>query len=198
MGLRVVDERGAPVRFRASAVRNLVRLADLQPLILHGVGMVTMILHPRSQRLGDIAAGTLVIRDRRAVTPTPLAAPVMVHGVHNLGQIHNGQTIHTVHTVHDRTPYPPPGWGPVRPGRIPRPSPNAGGGPLWDLSAVSDAEADVVRQFLMRRWTLRSDARAHLAARLVERIAPRIPGVAPGAPAEWLLEHVALSLDARR
>lgn len=187
MGLRVVDERGGPVRFRASAIRNLVRIADLLPGV-YGIGMVTIVLHPRSQRLGDIAAGTLVVRDRRSVTPTPLAAPAMLHG---------------------HTPYPPAGWVPscpdrgapvgwtptswAGPGRV------AGAqGPLWDLSAVSDAEADVVRQFLLRRWKLRSDARAHLAAGLVDRIAPRIPGVAPGTPPEWLLEHVALSLDARR
>ncbi len=185
MGLRVVDEQGGPVRFRASAIRNLVRIADLLPG-LYGIGMVTIVLHPRSQRLGDIAAGTLVVRDRRAVTPTPLAAPAILHG---------------------HTPYPPAGWVPSRPGGGAPLGWSAGsgpggaagaGGPLWDLSAVSDAEADVVRQFLMRRWKLRADARAHLAAGLVERIAPRIPGVAPGTPSEWLLEHVALSLDARR
>jgi uncharacterized RDD family membrane protein YckC len=177
LGLRVVDERGGPIRFRASAIRNLVRLADLQPIFSYGVGMTAIVLHPRSQRLGDVAAGTLVIRDRRSVTPTPLAALALVHA---------------------QTPYPPTGWGPFRHRPPAAPSAPAGVGPLWDLSAVSDAEADVVRQFLMRRWTLRHDARQHLATGLASRIAPRIPGLTPGAPPEWLLENLALALDARR
>jgi uncharacterized RDD family membrane protein YckC len=62
-GLRVVTRTGAPVTFLPSAVRNLVRLVDFLPW-LYGVGVIAMLFSPRNQRLGDMAAGTLVVRER--------------------------------------------------------------------------------------------------------------------------------------
>jgi uncharacterized RDD family membrane protein YckC len=70
-GLRVVRLGGEPVGFLTSAVRNLLRLVDMQPGVLYAVGTVTILFSRRNQRLGDLAAGTLVVRERRA----PLAAP---------------------------------------------------------------------------------------------------------------------------
>jgi uncharacterized RDD family membrane protein YckC len=62
-GIRVVRSGGEPVDFRASAVRNLVRLVD-GLLTMYMGGVVAILLSRRNQRLGDVAAGTLVIRDR--------------------------------------------------------------------------------------------------------------------------------------
>lgn len=62
-GIRVVDRDGAPVPFLRSAVRNVVRLVDFLPFA-YGAGLVTMIATQHAQRLGDLAAGTLVVRDR--------------------------------------------------------------------------------------------------------------------------------------
>jgi hypothetical protein len=70
-GLRVVRLGGEPVGFMGSAVRNLLRLIDMQPGILYAVGAVTILFSRRNQRLGDLAAGTLVVRERRAPLPTP-------------------------------------------------------------------------------------------------------------------------------
>lgn len=64
MRIRVVQEGGFPVTFRAAAVRNLLRLIDMQPGVAWGVAGLSMMLHPRTKRLGDIAAGTVVVRDR--------------------------------------------------------------------------------------------------------------------------------------
>lgn len=64
MRIRVVQDGGYPMSFRAAAVRNLVRLIDIQPGFTCGVGGIVMMLHPRTKRLGDLAAGTVVIRDR--------------------------------------------------------------------------------------------------------------------------------------
>jgi len=61
LGLQVVDEHGLRITFAQIAARNLLRLADCLPL-LYLVGGVVCILSRRSQRLGDIAAGTVVIR----------------------------------------------------------------------------------------------------------------------------------------
>jgi len=63
--LRVVRERGTPVDLPASAIRNLLRLIDLLPAA-YLLGLVSILLTKRNQRLGDLAAGTLVIRDAHA------------------------------------------------------------------------------------------------------------------------------------
>jgi uncharacterized RDD family membrane protein YckC len=62
-GLRVVRTGGRPVDFVSSAIRNVVRLVDFLPL-LYGVGMLVVMLTRNNQRLGDLAAGTLVVRER--------------------------------------------------------------------------------------------------------------------------------------
>ena len=72
LGLRVVTKEGAPVRFRHAAIRGLLGLVDF--LILGGFLAVVFILFTRdNQRLGDLVAGTLVLRERSA-----LAAPAPV------------------------------------------------------------------------------------------------------------------------
>jgi uncharacterized RDD family membrane protein YckC len=60
--LRVVRERGTPVDLPASAIRNLLRFIDILPTA-YLVGLVSILVTQRNQRLGDLAAGTLVIRD---------------------------------------------------------------------------------------------------------------------------------------
>jgi uncharacterized RDD family membrane protein YckC len=60
--LRVVRERGTPVDLPASAIRNLLRFIDFLPTA-YLVGLISILLTRRNQRLGDLAAGTLVIRD---------------------------------------------------------------------------------------------------------------------------------------
>lgn len=64
MGIRVVHDGGYPVTLRGAAVRNLMRILDIQPAPSFAVGGLTMMLHPQTKRLGDLAAGTVVVRDR--------------------------------------------------------------------------------------------------------------------------------------
>ncbi len=59
--LRVVDEGGHRLHFSQIAVRNLLRFVDSLP-VFYFVGGVTALLNSRAQRLGDIAAGTIVVR----------------------------------------------------------------------------------------------------------------------------------------
>jgi uncharacterized RDD family membrane protein YckC len=72
--LRVVRARGTPVDLPASAIRNLLRLIDWLPAA-YLVGLVSILLTKRNQRLGDLAAGTLVIRDATARRVAAAAAP---------------------------------------------------------------------------------------------------------------------------
>ena len=63
MGSRVIQVTGHGITLRESAIRNLLRVADfLPPPYLLGALMVA--LHPRARRLGDLVAGTVVVRDR--------------------------------------------------------------------------------------------------------------------------------------
>lgn len=63
LGLRVVADTGQPAGIGAAAIRNLLRPADfLPPPYLLGALLVG--LHPRAKRLGDLVAGTVVVRDR--------------------------------------------------------------------------------------------------------------------------------------
>lgn len=64
-GLRVVRSGGDPVGFITSAIRNVLRLVDFLPFA-YVVGAVSILVTGRNQRLGDVAAGTLVVRDRVA------------------------------------------------------------------------------------------------------------------------------------
>jgi uncharacterized RDD family membrane protein YckC len=66
-GLRVVMEGGEPVGLRASSVRNLVRLIEGLPLS-YVPAIISILATRRNQRLGDLAANTLVVRE-------PLAKP---------------------------------------------------------------------------------------------------------------------------
>jgi uncharacterized RDD family membrane protein YckC len=63
-GIRVVNVDGSPARFAAIVVRNLLRLVDLLPGT-YGVAFVSIFVTKRHQRLGDMAAGTIVIRERK-------------------------------------------------------------------------------------------------------------------------------------
>jgi len=65
LGIRVVMETGHAVTPTAATVRNLVRLLDCYfPLLPLLPGLVMIFLHRRNQRFGDLAAGTVVVRDR--------------------------------------------------------------------------------------------------------------------------------------
>src|SRR5215469_2169106 len=63
-GIRVIKETGRAINAFEAITRNLVRIIDFIPGI-YAVGIVTMLLNSRNQRLGDFAAGTLVIHDRK-------------------------------------------------------------------------------------------------------------------------------------
>ena len=70
LGIRVVQDGGYSVSFGASASRNLVRFVDMQPALLYGVGLVSVVISKSGKRLGDIVAGTLVVREQRALVST--------------------------------------------------------------------------------------------------------------------------------
>lgn len=67
LGLRVIRSDGTPIGPSEAVIRNLVRIVDFLPLY-YGIGVVTMFLNDQARRLGDLAAGTLVVYDRGTVS----------------------------------------------------------------------------------------------------------------------------------
>jgi len=81
LGLRVLCDDATPVTLSASLLRNLLRAVDFLPM-LYGLGVAAMLTNRDFKRLGDLAAGTLVVyvaRPRRSqalVKAQPLTPPV--------------------------------------------------------------------------------------------------------------------------
>lgn len=70
-GIRVLTTRGEPVTLVHALVRNLLRLVDILPTS-YMVGAISILVTRRGQRLGDLAAGTVVVRERHAELPRTL------------------------------------------------------------------------------------------------------------------------------
>ena len=67
MGIRVLCDDGTPVGWYPSTVRNFLRAVDFLPL-LYGAGLLSMLMQKDFKRLGDLAAGTLVVYAERRVS----------------------------------------------------------------------------------------------------------------------------------
>src|SRR5690348_12888063 len=127
--LRVVRDGGYSITFGASAVRNIVRFVDMQPIALYAVGLFGVIVSKQGKRLGDMVAGTLVVKEDLVQQPKPANAEADA-----------------------AAPQPAPGLAPA----------------LHTL--LSDAEYELLEQFIQRQHTLDEEHRNALAARLVERL----------------------------
>jgi uncharacterized RDD family membrane protein YckC len=159
--LRVVKAGGEPVDFMTSAIRNVLRLVDGLPTS-YIPGIISILATKKNQRLGDLAAGTIVIHeDPVAAPPRPAAgwAPAPAAGA----------------------------WAPPAQAAWQPPAPP---GPVWDVSAVGAEEVAAVRSFLERRWSLDAPARNQLALQLAQALWPKVGGAPDGLPPERFLEEL--------
>jgi uncharacterized membrane protein SpoIIM required for sporulation/uncharacterized RDD family membrane protein YckC len=76
VGIRVVMDTGHPITLPAALIRNLIRLVDVQPFPTHGIALLSVAFKHDNKRLGDIVAGTIVVRDR----PADLALAIAEEG----------------------------------------------------------------------------------------------------------------------
>ncbi len=67
--LRVIREDGRPVTFWESTVRNLLRTFDMMPFPFYSIGLISVFISSSDQRVGDMVAGTVVVREREAEAP---------------------------------------------------------------------------------------------------------------------------------
>jgi uncharacterized RDD family membrane protein YckC len=73
MKLRVIRDDGRPVTLWESISRNMLRIFDAIPgfiVPIYSIGLIAIFLNGRDQRVGDIFAGTVVVRERTDESPT--------------------------------------------------------------------------------------------------------------------------------
>jgi uncharacterized RDD family membrane protein YckC len=78
-GLAVLNDDGTPLRWPAALTRNLLRAVDFLPF-LYGIGLAAMLLNRDFKRLGDLAAGTVVVYQAEKTDPAraiPLASAIL-------------------------------------------------------------------------------------------------------------------------
>lgn len=84
LGIRVVQDTGRPVTANAATVRNLLRIVDFLVPLGPLPGVLLVFLHPANKRLGDLAAGTVVVRERVStwsLAPSPPPPPAAAEGL---------------------------------------------------------------------------------------------------------------------
>jgi len=182
MRLRVIQISGYPVTPFAVLVRNVLRLVDFLPAY-YAVGVIAMMSNKNSRRLGDLAAGTIVIKEGREGTLSSLPASYAAPASPSLGPA--GYTI-----------APPSFAGPAL----------SHGGAMTGLPAT-DAAADaithgidatrltredtaLIRDFLDRRHTLAYERRNALAYQIASLVYTHAGGDTRLFTAEGYLEQV--------
>ena len=173
VGLRVLTIRGGPVGFRASAVRNLLRIVDFLPSA-YLMGMIAILGTNTGQRLGDVAAGTVVSfapgRERRSKRQKRKAAQVKMQGAP--WAVH--QQIAAAERGDDLTVY------------------------AVDAVQITPVEIGLVHSYLARRDQLPVDARARLSGDIAARLRPKVMGIAADVSDDEFLETLAAAKSVRR
>jgi uncharacterized RDD family membrane protein YckC len=174
--IRVIHQSGRGINFVEALARNLVRFVDAAPSF-YAIGVVTIFLSKRSQRLGDMVAGTLVVRDREVDSP-------------NWGET-SGRTI-TAPMLVTESPSAAPGFSATNAGpwggpphlRVVLPAPA--------LAKLSASDLEVLEGFFSRRLDMDLTTRAALAGRIATALCAKSGlAIPPDTSVETFLEAVA-------
>lgn len=219
LGIAVVGDDGTPVTFVAATIRNVVRLIDLLPGA-YTVGLIAVLATKRSQRLGDLAAGTLVIHRTRLQSvvggPVPYSAGWNGSTTRAAGSWNGGPTRPAPSSTGGHATQPSVGWtgSPMlanaewegartqapfgRGGEAVEPpfgrdtsAPPPAEIAAWDTSALSLDEVAAVRAFLGRRQSLDPQHRSQIADALASQLLPKVAGIPLDGGPELLLERIA-------
>ncbi|MGA2529967.1 MAG: RDD family protein [Acidimicrobiales bacterium] len=174
-GLRVVRVGGQPVGFWSSLLRNILRLIDMQLGFSYLVGSVLILATNQNQRLGDLLANTIVVREKLGAATTWKAVPW------------------SSSAGFGASAWGPGASAPTGPQKLYVPPALA----HWDVSAVPEAELALVRTFLANRAGYTQDARLRIGYELANRIWPLVAGPSGPLPPESFLEAVLLVKSAR-
>jgi uncharacterized RDD family membrane protein YckC len=172
--IRVIRRDGQPVRVGEVMIRNLVRIVDFLPS-LYGIGLMVMFIDKDARRLGDMAAGTIVVREGenirlQDVRVVPVAATQPVYGSSGYSGTQGVSEYGAVAPYNPASPYSG-GYAPQAP-VAPRYDPLPG----ISLRDVSPTDYLLIRELLARwgRGELNHDRAANLARTLAEGVASRM------------------------
>jgi uncharacterized RDD family membrane protein YckC len=169
--LRVIRDSGRQITFFESMTRNLIRAVDSLPGF-YAIGIVTMLCNRRSKRLGDFAAGTLVVHERAAEPP-----------------LWGGSASRTITAGAFAAPPTP----------APVVDPNAVDLPANAVARLTADDLNVIDHFFARAIDIDIARRHALAERLAQQMAAKMGIALPeGVPPERILESIARILRAIR
>jgi len=163
--IRVIQRTGRAIGLFESMARNLVRYVDQFPFF-YAVGVIAVFATRQHQRLGDLAAGTLVVRDREAETPL---------------WAESGSRTFTAPSFVPRSPIPEPHAALTL--------------PITDVGKLSAADLEVLEGFFSRRLDMSLETRQALATRIAAALQAKSGLEAPaGVSIETFLEAAARQL----
>ncbi|HET7465686.1 MAG TPA: RDD family protein [Candidatus Dormibacteraeota bacterium] len=163
--LRAVGDRGEPLTFLQAGIRNVVRIVDFLPYG-YGVGLITMFINGKGKRLGDLAAGTLVVKDSDHVWlwQVPGARPADV------------QPSQPPPSPPGFPPYPPPPPPLVPPQQVAvAPTYAAASNAEYVLRRIDPELRRFVSSYARRRPQLTLDVRVQLAAGMQQSLQRAVP-----------------------
>lgn len=162
MKIHVIHKSGRAISFVESLGRNLVRFIDYLPGF-YAVGVIAMFLNRQNQRLGDMVAGTLVVRDREIESP-------------HWGEL--GTRTITAPAFAAAVAFAPPHLSVVL--------------PASNLARLSTSDLEILERFFTRRLDLELATRATIAERIAAAIRAKSGlEIPPGVSVETFLEAVA-------
>jgi uncharacterized RDD family membrane protein YckC len=186
-GTRVVRmSDGGAVRGRAAAIRSILRILDQSSL-----GLVAVLVSPMHQRLGDIAAGTIVIVEPLSLRPSRRERRRHERAARNVYGSPSFPSPVTPGVPMPGVPIP----GVTVPGLFPSRALDATSDPnrpwiSWDVTAISQQDLTAIRAFLGRRGDLSQEQRQRLAHEFAGRLFEKVAGVDQPPPAETFLEYI--------
>ncbi len=175
--LRAVGDRGEPMTFFQAGIRNIVRIVDFLPYA-YGVGVIVLFANGKGKRLGDLAAGTVVVKDSDSVA---------------LWQLPGGRTQPvTAPPPPPPPPLPPSGSTPA----VPPPPPPASGPAAATPAELVLRRLDpdlrrLVSSYARRRADLPLELRAQLASTIQANLRTAVPDVFEGWGPLAALDHLA-------
>jgi uncharacterized RDD family membrane protein YckC len=163
--IRVIQYSGRGIGLFESMTRNFLRIVDQFPLV-YAVGVISIFVTRRNQRLGDLAAGTLVVHEKGnlAESGSTAGARTLTAGVFAPPVLQEQSTISPAFSPHN-------------------------------IQQLGSADLEVLEGFLVRRFDFSLEMRAELARRIAREICTRTRLEVPsGMSTETFLEQIANQL----
>ena len=172
MKLRVIKDAGRQITLFESLARNLLRAADYLPS-LYLAGVITMLCNKRNKRLGDLAAGTIVVHERGEAQPL----------------------LYTGHSPASTRLFTPNTVSPSASALTTFPqSSGASPFPADALARLSGQDLVMIEAFFARALDLPLDTRATMAQRIAGDLAVKMGAPLPEGNPERALEAIAVGL----